>query len=141
MLPLKPPVKLDVTDGTDQLYVVFAGTLPFVPCVGVNWNSTPSHTTVVIVVIDAVGFTVITTVKFAPTQPFVVGCIVYVTDKAPFVLLVNVPTIVVTDPVNNVLVTPIVDPTALINVYVVPIGTTPFVAAGVKAIDPPLHAT
>jgi hypothetical protein len=65
---------------------------------------------------DAVGFTVITTVKFPPTQPFVVGCIVYVTDKAPFVLLVNVPTIVVTDPVNNVLVTPIVDPTALTNV-------------------------
>jgi len=137
-LPLKPPLKLALYVGTDQLYVVPVG---ITPLTGVTWNNTPSHVTAVIFVTVAVGFTVITTVKLLPTQPPLDGVSVYVTDNAAFVLLVNVPTIIVFEPVNNVLVTPAVEPTALTNVYVVPVGTMPFVAPGVNAIDPPLHAT
>ena len=112
-LPATPPLKPDVYVGIDQLYVVFAGTVPFVPCTGVAWKTTPSQVITVMFVTEGVAFTVITTVKFAPTQPLLVGCKVYVTDNGAFVVLVNVPVIMVTEPVNTVLVTPDADPTAL----------------------------
>jgi hypothetical protein len=108
---------------------------------GVTAKAILAQLTAVNEVIDGVGFTVITTVKLLPVQPPLDGVNVYVTDNAAFVLLVNVPTIIVLEPVNNVLVTPDVEPTALTNVYVVPVGTMPFVASGVNAIDPPLHTT
>jgi hypothetical protein len=75
-LPPTPPLKFEVYVGTNQLYVVFAGTVPFVPCTGVNRNCTPSHVTTVIPVIDGIGFTIITTVKLLlVVQPFdSVGC-------------------------------------------------------------------
>jgi hypothetical protein len=104
-LPLNPPLKLALYVGTDQLYVVFAGTTPFVLLTGVTWNNTPSQVIAVIAVITGVGFTVITTVKLLPLQPPLEGCIVYVTVSAVFNVLVNVPVIVELDPVNKVLVT------------------------------------
>jgi hypothetical protein len=68
-----PPVRPPVTDGTDQLYVVPAGTIPFVPLVGVNVNDTPLQLTVVIAVITAVGLIVTVTVKTEPKQVPVIG--------------------------------------------------------------------
>ena len=109
--------------------------------VGVTTNATPLHVTVLIALINGKGFTVITTVKLLPTQPLLVGCKVYVTDNEPFVVFVNVPTIVETEPVNNVLVTPDADPTALTRLYIVPTGTTPFDAPGTRLIEPPVHTT
>jgi hypothetical protein len=75
-LPVPPPVILPVTDGALQLYVVPAGTTPFVPFVGVALNNTPLHVIDVIALIVAFGFTVTVNVKADPTQLPVVGVIV-----------------------------------------------------------------
>ena len=137
-VPDAPTVK-PLPVGAPHVYVVPAGTMLGV--VGVTTNATPLHVTVLIVLINGKGFTVITTVKLLPTQPLLVGCKVYVTDNEPFVVFVNVPTIVETEPVNNVLVTPDADPTALTRLYIVPTGTTPFDAPGTRLIEPPVHTT
>ncbi len=67
-VPLSPPVMPPVTVGADQLYNVPAGTIPFVPSVGLTVKLTPLQLTVVIAVITAVGFIVTVTVNVAPVQ-------------------------------------------------------------------------
>ena len=63
-----------VTVGALQLYKVPAGTIPFVPFVGVTVNNTPLQVTPVIAVTLAVGLTVTVTVNVVPTpQLTVVG--------------------------------------------------------------------
>ena len=52
--PVKPPV----TTGTDQLYVVPAGTIPLVPSVGVEVNNTPLHVVALIALMLTPGLTV-----------------------------------------------------------------------------------
>src|ERR1044071_1702383 len=56
--PATPPVIPPVTVGTPQLYVVPAGTIPFVPFTGVAVNATALQTVAVIAVTAGVGFTV-----------------------------------------------------------------------------------
>ena len=63
-----PPVKLTLIVGDDQLYVVPAGTIPFVMFVGVTVNVTPLHVIVLMAVITAVGLTLTVTVNAAPVQ-------------------------------------------------------------------------
>jgi hypothetical protein len=109
--------------------------------VGVTEKDTLAHVVAVNEVIDGIGFTIITTVKLLPTHPPLDGLSVYVTDNAAFVVLVNVPTIGLTEPANTVLVTPKAEPTALTKLYVVPDGTIPFDEPGTRLIDPPLHTT
>ena len=70
---LAPPVKPPVTPGTDQLYVVPAGTIPLVTSVGVTVNNTPLQLTVLIAVITAVAFNVTVTENTAPVQLPVIG--------------------------------------------------------------------
>ncbi len=65
---LNPPVIPPVTVGASQLYNVPAGTMPFVPSVGLTVNATPLQLTVVIAVTTAVGLTVTVTVNVAPVQ-------------------------------------------------------------------------
>ena len=77
-LPVPPPVILPVTPGVLQLYVVPAGTIPFVPFTGVRLKPTPLQDTPVIVLITADGFTFTVTVNVDPTQVPDVGVTVYV---------------------------------------------------------------
>ena len=67
LVPDNPPVK-PVPVGTDQLYVVPAGTMPLVPLDGVVLNTVPVHTVVLILVIAATGFIFTVTVNDAPAQ-------------------------------------------------------------------------
>ena len=79
LVPDAPPVIPPVTLGALQLYKVPAGTIPFVPFTGVTLKNTPSQLTIVIAVIDDVGFTVTVTVNVAFDPHKVdVGVIVYV---------------------------------------------------------------
>jgi len=74
LVPITPPVIPPVTVGADQLYNVPAGTIPFVPFVGVTVNNTPLQVIPVIAVIADTGFTLTVTVKLAPApQLTVVG--------------------------------------------------------------------
>ena len=57
-----PPVKPEPV-GTVHVYVVPAGTIPFVPLTGDTVNATPLHEVVVMAVMPATGFSVTTTVK------------------------------------------------------------------------------
>ena len=68
LLPDAPPVNPPVTPGALHAYTVPAGTIPFVPFVGVTLNNTPSQLIAVIAVIPATGFTVTVNVNvgFAP---------------------------------------------------------------------------
>ena len=68
-----PPVIPPVIAGTDQLYVVPAGTIPLVKFVGVAVKATPLHVIAVIGVITAVGFTVTVTENTTPVQLPLVG--------------------------------------------------------------------
>ncbi len=68
LVPDAPPVIPPVIVGVDQLYKVPAGTMPFVPFVGVAVKSTPLQATVVMAVITAAGFTFTVTVNVAPVQ-------------------------------------------------------------------------
>jgi len=67
LVPDNPPVK-PVPVGVDQLYVVPAGTVPFVPLDGVVLNIDPEHTVVLILVIAATGLIFTVTVNDAPEQ-------------------------------------------------------------------------
>ena len=67
-VPDKPPVSPPVTIGTDQLYVVPAGTTPLVPLTGVVVNSIPLHVVADIELIVAFGLTVTVNWKVAPVQ-------------------------------------------------------------------------
>ena len=66
--PATPPVSPPVTVGALQLYVVPAGTTPFVPFAGVAVNAVPLHTVAVIAFIDGFGLTVTVTVNVLPVQ-------------------------------------------------------------------------
>ncbi len=65
---LDNPVIPPVTDGTDQLYKVPAGTIPLVLLAGLTVNVTPLQLTVVIAVITGVGLMVTVKVNVAPVQ-------------------------------------------------------------------------
>ena len=66
--PAAPPVMPPVTTGAGQLYVVPAGTIPFVMFTGLTVKSTPLHMEAVISLIAGFGFTVTVTVNVAPGQ-------------------------------------------------------------------------
>ena len=68
LLPDAPPVNPPVTVGALQLYVVPAGTTPFVPSTGVAVNEVPLHTVAVIAVIEGFGLTVTVTVNVLPAH-------------------------------------------------------------------------
>ena len=78
LLPDAPPVILPVTPGALHVYVVPAGTIPFVPFTGVTLKNTPLHDTPVIALIVAFAFTVTVTVNVAPVQLPDTGVTVYV---------------------------------------------------------------
>jgi len=65
--PVLPPVIKPVTTGALHAYVVPAGTIPFVPLVGVTVNNTPLQLTPVIAVTLATGFNVTVKVNVEPT--------------------------------------------------------------------------
>ena len=69
----EPPVMLPVVAGTDQLYVVPAGTMPLIISVGVTVNNTPLQLTVLIAVTAGVGLIVTVNEKLAPKQLPVTG--------------------------------------------------------------------
>jgi len=75
LVPDNPPVN-PLPVGTDQLYVVPDGTVPFVPLEGVVVNNVPLHTVVLIAVTLACGFTVTVTLNTAPVQEPDLGVIV-----------------------------------------------------------------
>jgi hypothetical protein len=68
-----PPVNPGVTVGAGQVYVVPAGTIPFVPFAGVMLNDAPLHVVVVIAVMAGVGFTITVTANALPAQVPEVG--------------------------------------------------------------------
>src|ERR1043166_1782730 len=123
--PSTPPVIPPVTVGTPQLYVVPAGTIPFVPSTGVTLNAVPLHTVVVIAFIDGFGLTVTVTVNVAPVHEPDVGVTIYVAVCAVLVGLVNVPVIDEPDPATPPVIPPVTVGTP--QLYVVPTGTIPFV--------------
>ena len=67
-VPEAPPVNPPVTVGADQLYVVLAGTTPFVVFTGVELKATPLQTVFVIAVMAGFGFTVTVNVNDVPAQ-------------------------------------------------------------------------
>ena len=68
ILPIAPPVNPPLTLGTLQLYTIPAGTIPFVPFIGLIVNATPLQLTELIAVITGVGLIVTVTVNAAPVQ-------------------------------------------------------------------------
>jgi len=77
-VPEAPPLNPPLTVGADQLYVVPAGTTPFVVFAGVELKATPLQTVLVIAVIEGFGFTVTVNVKGVPAHVPTVGVTVYV---------------------------------------------------------------
>ena len=77
-VPEAPPLNPPLTVGADQLYVVPAGTTPFVGFTGVELKATPLQTILVIAVIEGFGFTVIVKVNGVPAHVPTVGVTVYV---------------------------------------------------------------
>ena len=121
-----PPVKLPVVDGADHVYVVPAGTTPFVTLVCVTVNVTPLQVIALIAVIAGVGLIVTVTLNTKPVQLPVIGVTKYVAVLAMLVVLASVPMMsdlgdtCVAPPVNPV-------PVGADQLYNVPAGTTPFV--------------
>jgi hypothetical protein len=90
---LAPPVKLPVTVGVLQAYVVPDGTISPPALLGVTVNPVPLQVLAVLFATDGVGFTVTVIVKLVPTQlpaSPLVGVTVYTTVCAVFVVLVKV---------------------------------------------------
>ena len=139
LLPVAPPIIPPVTVGTPQLYRVPAGTMPFVPLVGVTVNNTPLQLTPVIAVTLAVGLIVTVTAKLAPVHVPDTGVTVYVALCWVFVGLTNVPLmftafVPIVPPVNPPVTT------GALQLYKVPAGTTPFVPlVGVRLKVAPLQ--
>jgi len=77
-VPEAPPLNPPLTVGADQLYVVPAGTTPFVVFTGVELKATPLQTVLVIAVIAGDGFTVTVRVNGVPAHVPTVGVTVYV---------------------------------------------------------------
>ena len=73
---LAPPVSPPETVGVAQLYVVPAGTIPFVTFAGVEVKVPPLQIELVMGVIAGTGFTVAITVNVAPEHVPEVGVIV-----------------------------------------------------------------
>jgi len=71
--PADPPVIPPVTVGAVQVYVVPAGTTPFVPLTGVTEKGVALHAVDVMGVIAALGFTVTVNVNVAPLQVPILG--------------------------------------------------------------------
>ena len=141
-LPVVPPVNPPVTLGALQLYVVPAGTIPFVTFVGVALNCTPLQVIAVIAVITAVGFivTVKVNVAFTPHKADV-GVTIYVAVCVVFVGLFKVP-VNIDAPLP--VVPPVIPPVTLgaLQLYVVPAGTMPLLPlVGVALNKTPLHPT
>ena len=135
--PLNPPPV-----GTNQVYVVPDGTIPFVPLTGLTVNNTPPQMVVLIGVITAVGLTVTVQVNVAFTPHKVdVGVTIYVAVCVVFVGLLNVPVNIVAPlPV----VPPVIPPVTLgaLQLYVVPAGTIPLLPlVGVALNKTPLQPT
>jgi hypothetical protein len=133
-----PPVIPPVTIGAVHVYIVPAGTTPFVTSTGVDVKAVPPHVTAVIGVTTGIGFTVTVNVKVAPAgQPATVGVTVYVAVCELLVAFVKVPVILAA---GKALATPPVMPPVTdgaVQVYVVPAGTIPLVpltGVDVKAI-------
>ena len=81
-MALTPPVKLPVTVGALQAYVVPVGTISPPPLLGDTVNPVPLHALTVLLTMVAIGFTVTVTVKLEPTQlpaSPLVGVTVYTT--------------------------------------------------------------
>ena len=78
VVPVAPPVNPPETVGIPQLYVVPAGTTPFVPLVGVDVKVAALQIVAVIALIEGIGFIVTISVNVAPGQAPAVGVIVYV---------------------------------------------------------------
>ena len=136
--PAAPPVIPPVTVGAVQVYVVPAGTTPFVPFAGVTLNAMPLHTVAVIAVTEGFGLTVTVTVNVLPAHAPDVGVTVYVAVCAVFVGFVKVPVMDVPDPATPPVIPPVT--VGALQVYVVPAGTTPFVpSTGVAVNEMPLH--
>ena len=68
VVPPAIPVRLPVVDGADQVYVVPAGTTPFVPFVGEEVKLAPLQIVAVIAVMVALGFRLIVSENTAPVQ-------------------------------------------------------------------------
>ena len=141
-VPIVPPVIPPVTVGAAQLYNVPAGTIPFVPLVGVNVNITPLQLTPVIAAIFAVGLIGIVTVNVVPTpQLTVVGVTLYVAVCWPFVGLTKAPLMFIA----FVPVVPPVNPPVTVGtlqLYNVPAGTIPLTPlVGVTVNNTPLQLT
>ena len=138
---LKPPVK-PLPVGTNQLYVVPAGTMPLVTLVGDVLNTIPPHAAIDIAVTTAVGFTVTVNTNDAFTPQLTeVGVTVYVALWAILVGLVSVP-LRFTEPAP--LPPPVIPPVTIgaDQLYVVPNGTIPLVPlVGVEVNNTPLHVT
>ena len=125
MVADNPPVK-PAPVGADQLYVVPAGTVPFVPFTGVTVKPIPLQVVAVIAVITATGFTVTVTVNGVPVQVPDVGVTVYVAVCTALVGFTSV-WLMILAPVAD---TPPVVPPVTIGadqLYVVPDGTIPLV--------------
>ena len=139
LLPDAPPVILPVTPGALHVYVVPAGTIPFVPFTGVTLNKTPLQLVPVIALITAVGFTVTVTVNVDPVQLPDNGVTVYVAVCVVLVGFVNNPLILTAVVPLTPPVIPPVTPGAL-QLYVVPTGMIPFVPfVGLTVKLTPLH--
>jgi len=124
-VPAAPPVIPPVTAGAAHVYVVGTGTKPFVPSAGNAVNDPSLQITSVIFVIAGFGFTVTVTVKVTPVQLPDVGVTVYVAVWTAFVGLVRVPEILTPAPANPPVTPPVT--AGAVQVYVVPVGTIPFV--------------
>ena len=139
LLPDAPPVILPVTPGALHAYVVPAGITPFMPFVGVTPKLTPLHDVAVIAVINADGFRFTVTEKEAPVHDPDTGVTIYVAVTTPIVVFVKVPVIEFTpDACDNPPVNP--TPVGVVQVYVVPAGTIPFVPfTGLTVNNTPPH--
>ena len=68
-VPAAPPVNPPVTTGLPQVYVVPAGTIPFVIFTGVDVKPLPEQLMLVMALITGVGLIVTLRLKLLPTQP------------------------------------------------------------------------
>ena len=135
-----PPVN-PVPVGALQLYVVPAGTIPFVEFTGVILKVIPPQATVVIGVITAVGFKVTVKVNVGPVHEPDTGVTKYVAVCCVLEVLVNSPLMFADPlPVDIPVILPVVP--GVDQLYVVPTGTIPLVTfVGVTVKITPLQLT
>ena len=105
-VPGPPPVIPPVTEGADQVYVVFAGTRPLVTSTGVSVNVPPLQIVVLMLVTAGIGLTVTVIVNVAPVQLPETGVTVYVAVPDTLSAFTSVPVMVAPEPD----VPPVIDP-------------------------------